>query len=347
MQIRYFTRVLAAAFTCVLMTVSAKPASAAVLGGITDIEPTNNTSAGAGFVSFSGQGVTRAICTLTPGDVDYFTFNTGFLGPEGAYLIMTTPLESLPTNFSTPDTIIEVFNPSGTLIAFDDDGGSDSIGTSARGSIVRFKPTSGGSHRIRVRGFNATTAGRYMITFAQVNLLDSVHEPHWVSDFENGPMPNVDHLDLQTFHMMHGLYSSANSSDLDHASFDMNAGDVLTISAVGVSQLEDATPTWSSPDMTMSILDTNGVTTLVTNVNDSAGQVPGGTNSGVGSTIRFRAPATGRYFLKLQNTAGAGFSSLTTSYLPAQSCEGDADGNGVINFSDITSVLANFNTTCP
>jgi hypothetical protein len=32
---------------------------------------------------------------------------------------------------------------------------------------------------------------------------------------------------------------------------------------------------------------------------------------------------------------------------PASDCPGDANGNGVVNFADITSVLANFNLACP
>ncbi|MBL8746412.1 MAG: hypothetical protein JNK58_08665 [Phycisphaerae bacterium] len=38
---------------------------------------------------------------------------------------------------------------------------------------------------------------------------------------------------------------------------------------------------------------------------------------------------------------------LTISTPPATTCPGDADGNGLVNFADITSVLANFNAVCP
>ncbi len=53
----------------------------------------------------------------------------------------------------------------------------------------------------------------------------------------------------------------------------------------------------------------------------------------------------GIYDCVVTNTAGQATSN--PAVLAVRGCFGDSDGNGVVNFADITAVLANFNLMCP
>lgn len=313
------------------------------LMGIRDVEPTNNTQAGATSIGTGGRLITRGVLNLSPGDNDWFSLSGGFLTADDSYVIVITPLGALPGSFATPDTIVEVRSPANVLIASDDDAGSDLPAASARGSVVRFDASLVGDYHIRVTGFDGNTSGAYMMTLVQANLVGADTFPDWVSDLEVVP-PGSHELDVTTFPTTYGFGASSGINDSDFMAVVLAAGDLLTVSAVGVDGLD---ANWSDPNIDLAILDVNGVSVLVSNGADAAGQSPGGANSGVGGTIRFRAPADGKYFIRFNTSAGGGFYGVAMSYVPATGCDGDADGNGVVNFADITSVLANFNLACP
>lgn len=68
----------------------------------------------------------------------------------------------------------------------------------------------------------------------------------------------------------------------------------------------------------------------------------------------FNGPITaGTYTFLMQQTSpisvaySVDFIVVPACAAPPAACSGDADGNNMVNFADITSVLANFNSVCP
>lgn len=135
--------------------------AAPAFGVITHTEPLNDAIAGADpilFPEFGGPLVRPAadvgLGSLFAGDVDYYSI----LLNEGDILTaITTPLTSLPLNFSSPDTLLGMFTPGGALLYFNDDAGSDGVGGGAvgpvRGSAIRYLATAPGIYYIAVTGF--------------------------------------------------------------------------------------------------------------------------------------------------------------------------------------------------
>ncbi len=87
---------------------------------------------------------------LTPGDVDFFSIRL----EEGEILMAaTTPLAEL---FTRPDTIMGLFNETGTLLVLNDDAGSDDPGDSEEnlGSKIEYQATEGATYYLGVTGFD-------------------------------------------------------------------------------------------------------------------------------------------------------------------------------------------------
>lgn len=84
---------------------------------------------------------------------------------------------------------------------------------------------------------------------------------------------------------------------------------------------------------------------------DGVALMNGGPIAGADSaalTIFATQESVGLYDCVVTNAFGSATSSAAIlGVRPSPFCAGDADGNGVINFTDITSVLANFNAMCP
>lgn len=321
-----------------------------VFGGIADVEPSNNTPAGATRLSLDPFRATSGVCTLASGDNDYFVLENVVVGQ--AYAVSIAPIEDLPTSFLTPDTKIEVSNPANAVIASDDDSGTDFPAASPHGSVARFYATTAGDYRIRVFGFSPASTGKYLISVSEIQVLTFAATDHWADDLEDVVFPNVDVLDLQATPNQIGFTVFGTTTDVDYLAIDLVQGDILMASVVSTGALSSDSPNFAACDPTLSVIATDAATTLVTNANDGAGQSIGGNSSGIGATVRLLAPATGRYYLKLQNNSGGSLAAISTTLLrraptaPAF-CTGDADGSGVVNFDDLTTVLANFGATCP
>lgn len=99
--------------------------------------------------------------TLAAGDVDYYSVDM----KKGEILgAVTTPVENFPNSMDVPDTVMDVIGTNGaTVLVTNDDAGLDQTGT-ARGSAVRYRAVADGRYFLRVRGFNASTAGKYALT---------------------------------------------------------------------------------------------------------------------------------------------------------------------------------------
>lgn len=125
----------------------------------------NNGPASALILGLSLGGPKIGTGTLTAGDVDYY----GVEMTRGDILAaVTTPCEGFPNDLSTPDTVIDLIGPNGaTLILSSDDAGNDQFGDD-RGSAIRYRATADGRYFVRVRGFLASTTGRYALTAAVI-----------------------------------------------------------------------------------------------------------------------------------------------------------------------------------
>ncbi len=164
-------RLSASSFLCVVgLAVSCQSALAGgLLAKVADVEPGNNTIAGAPVVALGEQG--RAIvfrATLTAGDTDIFRCN---LGNNGQVAFITTPMGE--TGFgplTSPDTFVSILDSAGaTVIAGNDDDGCTAIipNVFSFGSAVRFRAPTSGRYYVRVSGFNGDT-GEYRASFALI-----------------------------------------------------------------------------------------------------------------------------------------------------------------------------------
>jgi hypothetical protein len=88
-----------------------------------DTDPANNVRAGADSISGAAFTAQIGIGELLAGDVDFYRLNLR----EGQFLsAMTAPLGDMPNSFRSPDTILGLFDASGTALIVDDDAGDDS-----------------------------------------------------------------------------------------------------------------------------------------------------------------------------------------------------------------------------
>lgn len=103
---------------------------------------------------------------LLPGDVDFV--GIGPLAVGDVITAVTTPLEG--SGFSSPDTILAVFDAAGSLVAYNDDAGGVSPG-----SALAFEVVSDGDYFVAVSGYGDPTfegihgkSGRYALTISLV-----------------------------------------------------------------------------------------------------------------------------------------------------------------------------------
>jgi hypothetical protein len=313
------------------------PRGGDIIGRIPDPEPNNNTSAGAAIVYIPVPLCAGAIageCALTPGDVDHFSI---FPSVGSRIAVMTVPLGALPHSFEGPDTIVELLigaahadlagGPS--VVASNNDGGDDfpQHGAGVRGSAVQHLAAFTGPHTLRVSLAPGAAGGRYQLIVATMPAC-----VFWEEATNDTPAA-ADELALQNG----PLIVAANSAPgiANYFSVAMETGDVLYAMTVPkTTGLEVA-------DTILAVIDSDGVTVLAEN--DDADPVDRG------SAIRFRAPAPGTYYLRETHfqTSAAGSYALVAHLRKAPHCSGDSDGDGEIDFADITEILKNFNTHCP
>lgn len=324
--------------------------SSAQLGLIGDTEPGNNdlfgTPDGAGLTAFES-GVRLGFGTLTPGDVDWYRLEIG--GGEVAGFIITVPLGA---DFQSPATQVHAFGgDEGQIFFSNTSAGSDFPGGGAsKGSIIRVLPRPGATWvSLGVQGRSAEDAGPYAVligraftgaavtNYAEVEPNDVAAAAHVLGNRHAGPTI--------------GQASIATTGDVDQFPIDLNEGDVL----VAMTMADHNFFEFSRPDTTLAVTTEAGMVMVVSD--DDGGshngvddKLPGGA-ANRGSAVRFRAPGTGRYVVRVTG-ATTGTYKLITALIPAAVvpafpfCDGDADGNGVVNFADITRVLTVFGGVC-
>lgn len=306
------------------------PNGGEVIGRIIDAEPGNNTPAGASDVVFAVPlcgAVIAGECVLAPGDVDHFNLRPA-AGERLA--IMTVPLDALPESFETPDTIVELLVGAG-VVESNDDGGDDFPQAKAivRGSAIQHVAASSALHTLRVSLFAGAAPGRYLLVAARVPGSGCVS---WEESASNDSPATADELALQNGPLVVKAGSAAGNAD--YFSVAMETGDVLAAMTIPTTTMLDVA------DTILDVIAPDGVTVLASN--DDADPVDHG------SAVRFRAPATGTYYLRETHfiTSPAGAYALVAHLARVPHCSGDSDGDGEIDFADITDVLKNFGLLC-
>jgi hypothetical protein len=89
-------------------------------GGFDDTDPSNNAIVGADLISLGSLNASVAVSELLSEDVDFYALNLS----QGAILsAMTAPLSDLPSSLDNPDTVLGLFDSSGTMLLVNDDAG--------------------------------------------------------------------------------------------------------------------------------------------------------------------------------------------------------------------------------
>jgi len=90
-------------------------------GGFLDTDPANQTAAGADLIGVTPGTARVAVLQLGESDVDFFRLD---LKAGDVLSTMTAPLDDLGTSFDYPDTLLGLFDSSGTnLLVVNDDAG--------------------------------------------------------------------------------------------------------------------------------------------------------------------------------------------------------------------------------
>ncbi|HEY3434815.1 MAG TPA: hypothetical protein VGK41_04110, partial [Solirubrobacterales bacterium] len=95
-------------------------------GGFADTDPANQSAAGADLIALFPGAARVAVAQLIDSDVDFFRLD---LKAGDVLSAMTAPLANLGVSFDRPDTLLGLFDSSGTnlLVENDDAGGETSI----------------------------------------------------------------------------------------------------------------------------------------------------------------------------------------------------------------------------
>jgi hypothetical protein len=300
-----------------------------------DTEPANSTIGGADGLGLAPMQARLNLAGLGGiGDVDFYS---NFLLTGDIFVGMTTPLGSLPVDFNTPDTIMGVFDPDSTMIAFNDDAGTDAVGGAQlpirRGSLLRYGAGQSGPHAFAVTGFDDFgfggfhgEFGPYALTVARFPVSPTVG-----GDFADSPgnsgIAASDSLNLAPLAAVNAVANLTEGGDVDFYSVFMDAGDVLTAFTTPFAGLPGD---FTLPDTLLGVFDSSGTQI---SVSDDAGTdaIVDGEVIARGSAIRYLAVNPGLYHIAVtgfgdDDFAGAhlegGLYGLTASLIPEPSTAG-------------------------
>ena len=252
-----------------------------------DDEP-NNTPATASPVTLAlGDALSIAGSLDESGtDFDYYAIAM----TERQILIATTKPEG--GVFDIPDTQIRVLDTDGTTeFVENDDAGNDFPEGNEYGSTIRFRAPAAGTYYLVVTGCcdqaDHGESGGYELL---VGLTIEITEPTLDTDPANDGAAGADDLGIDgggaVLHVATLEDRAEPPGDVDMYSVSLGGGDTLIATTVPFGGVLDV------PDTEMAVFD--GVTWFV--INDDAGErLPRGRRAG--STVRFKAPSTGVYYL--------------------------------------------------
>lgn len=190
---------------------------------------------------------------LTSGDNDWVRVQ---LTAGQGYRFETSARTGTPAG----DTVIELYNSSGTLIGSDDDSGTDTY------SLLNFVASTSGTYYINVRGYNTSYTGGYTLTTATAPTL---------------PVFTMDQIAAQ---LTNGYWEDTGRTA---RSFDVDAGDTLRVNisaltAEGQQLARWALDAWTSTSGLRFQVVTSGDVDITFDDNDSGAYA---TSSTSGSNI--------------------------------------------------------------
>jgi hypothetical protein len=329
--------------TALLLMLGAGSHAQSIIGGgvFIDREPSNNTVGGASYYLDATQS--RAIAGLASFGGADSTDCFGVKMPANTFIsAMTVPLSSPTGPFLTPSTSIELGNGDGSIthLSAGSGQGTDQSGSvpNSGGSLARARPVVSGTQKIRV---DSGESGDYA-------LLVSIYTG------DNGQFVEQEPNNGPAFPVMLGLSiagptigtGTLTAGDFDYYGVDMKRGEIL---AAFTTPVEDFPIDFNTPDTVIDLIGTNGATILLTNDDAGVNQTLG---TARGSAIRYRAPADGRYYVRVRgfNASTTGRYSLTAALFsppPGTECLADLNGDGVVNTQDLTMFLGRFGVPCP
>lgn len=323
----------AAVFVC------ASEAGAQMTGFLRDTEPDNNSTETAPVLRRRDSAALTGVFGMTPGDTDYTTIGLD----AGAMLtLVTMPLNA---TMMSPDTVLTVLDENGVPLVSDDDGGSNSTGTDARGSVVRFQAPAAGAYRVRVQGFNGATSGEYAALYVvtPLDFSSQVGSANLIEQLAANDTPETAQaLPTPWCGPVAGFFILTPAGDWDYFSVELRAGDLLTAVTTPISGIGSPGNLFTRPDTVLTVFGVDGVTPLVESDDDNATEFPYPGETARGSTVRFRATANGRYFIRVRGYSGAtGYGSLALCVIPrsVELCASDVNGDGLVNSVDLALML--------
>lgn len=211
------------------------------------------------------------------------------------------------------DTYLELIDTDGTtLLAEDDDGGLGSA------SLITWTAPADGVYFVRVYHFDGTRFGdntRYDLQVSTSAAHPDLYEPDDTYD-QAALIPTDGTAQTHNFHL---------AADEDWSAFAATGGVSYTIQTGNLG---------SNGDTVLHLYDTNGTSELAYD-DDGADEL-------FASRLKWVAPATGTYFVRVHHYNASTFGDNTRYdlWLTACSLPEDLNGDGVIDLTDLQAVIA-------
>jgi hypothetical protein len=259
----------------------------------TEIEP-NNTSAAATPGSIAPVGTQFLTGELNlASDIDFFSVTI----PAGGGILQTetSAVPNGPGCSSGLDTVVQVFNPAGTLVVSDDDAGVGFCSKAVREHVVA------GKHTISV---NESSLGSGFVYPMSYQLRVTVIIPNMKAEIESNDTPGaadpMGQFSPATPLDATGTIPGANIGDVDYFSFTLSALAPVTLEIVDGAS---STCTGAGQDTFITLYGSDG-TTVLASAQDGGQSLCSRLNAG--------ALGAGTYFVKVQQSpvsvATSGFS---------------------------------------
>jgi hypothetical protein len=284
MEVSMRTRLRSRLVVCLVASIAAS--LLAPLAFAQDVEPNDSAAtASAVTLALGGSFSIEGDLAASGNDFDYYAISLA----ERQILIATTkPVGGL---FDDPDTQLLLYDTDGTTpIVDNDDGGTDFPQGNEYGSTLRFRAPQAGTYYLAVTGCcddptHGETGDYELLLGSTIEIAAKTVD----TDPANNATGGADDLGISGGTVLHVAELVANGSgpgDVDIYSVSLGAGDTLIATTAPFGGDFDI------PDTQMGVFDGSTWFTIDDDAGDDAPQ-----GEELGSTVRFRAPSAGTYFL--------------------------------------------------
>lgn len=306
-------------------------------GGILlDQEPANNMQAGSPVIPLDANEAKMGVLVFFPGDVDHFRV---LLLAGESLTVNVTPLGGpVATPFTDPDVHVTIHDPGGTTLVDNENAGTDYPVAPVHGSVARLRAPAAGLYDVTVVG-TTTRAPLYMVLVARSGVSPG---GDLIEAEPNNSASSALFLGIPYCGPLYGVLSLQTPDDVDYFSIGLEAGQSFVMTTTPLQ----SSPTFTAPDTILTVFDRDGVTMLAESDDDSGNDNVGPTR---GSTIRFRAPLTGNYYVRCKSfqSGTSGMYALMACVAPRLSyCPADVTKDGVVDAADLAQLLGAWGA-CP